>query len=357
MTAQELAARQAGENLDQLMNLDPRGYGVCRTLYPAARALTGEPLTLASARELLQRVGRGKICYVLTGFVLLPHRCPETDGMVSAVLLCRLLAGLLGAVPVLVCPEECRQPAEAMAAAAGLHLYDHIGEARALPASLAFAAFPKEEKAAGLKIRELMEAGVPSAAVAVELPGANGAGVYHNAAGIAVTQLEAKTDLLLAHLASEGVFTVAIGDLGNEAGLAALTPHLRRYIPGAGEGECQCGCGGGIAAAVRADQVITATTSDWGCCGLMAALGFLRREMSWTPDGALYERVLRAGCENGLVDMTGWRIPAVDGFGLELLRPVVDLMKATCQNILDILRDESCSRWFEGMAEKGFWQE
>ena len=35
-----------GENLDNLANLDPRGYGVCRILYKASREYTGMPTTM-----------------------------------------------------------------------------------------------------------------------------------------------------------------------------------------------------------------------------------------------------------------------------------------------------------------------
>ena len=44
MNQEELTIFNIGENLDSLMNLDPRGYGVCRIVYSAAREYTGEPL-------------------------------------------------------------------------------------------------------------------------------------------------------------------------------------------------------------------------------------------------------------------------------------------------------------------------
>ena len=50
MTREELAEWNVGTNLDQLMNLDPRGYGVCRILYEGARAFAGEPVSMHSAK-------------------------------------------------------------------------------------------------------------------------------------------------------------------------------------------------------------------------------------------------------------------------------------------------------------------
>lgn len=41
MNRDELEKRNVGENLDTLMNLDPRGYGVCRILYAGSRKATG----------------------------------------------------------------------------------------------------------------------------------------------------------------------------------------------------------------------------------------------------------------------------------------------------------------------------
>ena len=37
MTKEELAEKITGENLDSIMNIDPRGYGVSRILYKASR--------------------------------------------------------------------------------------------------------------------------------------------------------------------------------------------------------------------------------------------------------------------------------------------------------------------------------
>lgn len=68
----------------QLMNLDPRGYGVCRILYAGSRAFTGEPLTMHAAQVLYDSVKENDLVYILVGFVLLPHRVPEMDGTVSA---------------------------------------------------------------------------------------------------------------------------------------------------------------------------------------------------------------------------------------------------------------------------------
>ena len=106
MTRDELEKRNIGENLDALMCLDPRGYGVCRILYAGSRAYTGEPIAMHAAQALCKAVKPGDPVYILVGFVLLPHKVPEMDGSVSAILLARALVLAFGAKPILVCPGD-----------------------------------------------------------------------------------------------------------------------------------------------------------------------------------------------------------------------------------------------------------
>ena len=123
MERDELEKRNIGENLDALMVLDPRGYGVCRILYAGSRAATGEPLTMHAAEALCRSVHEGDLVYILMGFVLLPHRVPEMDGMVSSMLLSRALVLAFGAKPVIVCPQDCVEAVKRCASVVGLHIY------------------------------------------------------------------------------------------------------------------------------------------------------------------------------------------------------------------------------------------
>ena len=148
MTRDELEKRNVGENLDALMNLDPRGYGVCRILYTGSRAYTGEPLTMHAAQVLCDTVKENDLVYIITGFVLLPHKVPEMDGTVSAMLLARALVMAFGAKPVIVCPDDSVQAIEKCAAVVGLHIYEDLDTVQALPLSMGVVAFTKDIAAA-----------------------------------------------------------------------------------------------------------------------------------------------------------------------------------------------------------------
>ncbi len=195
MTRDELEKRNVGENLDALMNLDPRGYGVCRILYAGSRAFTGEPLTMHAAQVLCDSIKENDLVYILVGFVLLPHKVPEMDGTVSAMLLARALVMAFNAKPVIVCPADSVQAIEKCAAVVGLHIYEDLDTVQELPLSMGVVAFTKD-KAAALAQAEALAARKPAAVISVETSGANAQGVYHNAVGMDVTELQAKSEAL-----------------------------------------------------------------------------------------------------------------------------------------------------------------
>ncbi len=353
MDRKELEKHNVGENLDALMNLDPRGYGVCRILYEGSRSKMGEPLTMKAAQALCDTIREGDPVYIITGFVLLPHKVPEMDGMVSSMLLARALVMAFGAKPIIVCPDDCVKAVKKCASVVGLHVYDDLKTAMDLPLCMGVYPFTKDKDMAADQARKLLAEANPAAVIAVEAPGANRCGCYHNAVGMGVTELEAKTDILWNLIREKGILNIAIGDLGNEIGMGAIAEHVKKYIPFTAEGECQCGCGGGTLAASSADYIITATCSDWGCYGLMAALAYLRRDMEILHREDMEAEVMRVAARSGMIDMTGSLLPGIDGFDTRMNTGIVSLMRQ-CTAYAVRYSDKS-EHWFGPVLEKGFF--
>lgn len=352
MTKEELAKRNVAENLDALMNLDPRGYGVCRILYAGSRKFAGGPTAMKAAELLYSQVKPGDLVLIFTGFVLLPHKMPETDGFVSSMLLSRALVTALDAKPVIICPPESREAVEKCANVVGLHYYEDLNTLRELPLSVGCIVFEKEKKAAEAQAARILSEIKPAAVISIEAPGANIKGEYHNSVGKNITALQAKSDILFQAYQKNGVPNIAVGDLGNESGMGSLGKHIRKYIPYAAPGECQCGCGGGILSAVHADCVITATTSDWGCYGMIAALSYLKKDAELCPSAEMEREVMRVGSRCGMVDMTGSLIPGIDGFNARLNGSVIDLMR---QCVGYALKYRGGDHWFDGVIRKEFF--
>ena len=329
MTQQELTILNLGQSLDDLANLDPRGYGVCKILYSASRKLSDKPLCMNAAEKLIKTVKRGDRVFILSGFVLPPWNKAETDGIVSAVLLGRAMIKGLGAKPVVVCPKECAEAVKAMA--------DRIGE------EIGLEVFTTDGSFAPQQADGLIERYNPVSVISIECPGGNSQGVYHNATGMDVTALEAKQDILFKKLQQLGVLNIAIGDLGNEIGLGAIEETLKTYIP---KGEI-------IGVETKTDNLITATVSDWGCYAMIAAMAFLLEKPEIMHSRELEQMVLTCGAEHGLVDMYGQHIPAIDGFGLDIQLPIVELMGGLVKRALELR--QTCKKWFEQVAERNYF--
>ncbi|MBD5543858.1 MAG: DUF4392 domain-containing protein [Lachnospiraceae bacterium] len=356
MTKKELAILQMGENLDALMNLDPRGYGVCRILYAGSRTCTGRPLTINAADKLISTVERGDFVYIITGFILLPHKAPEMDGMVSSMLLARSLVQAFDAKPVIVCPIDCKPAVENCARVVGLHLYENLEDVEKLPFSMGIISFSKDTALAEKQADQIITQNkLPAAVISIEAPGANHAGEYHNAVGNNITELEAKTDILFCKLREKGILNIAIGDLGNEIGMGTIADHIKRYIPYADDKQCRCDCQGGILATSKTDHIITATVSDWGCYGLMAALAYLKRDLNIFHSGKLEAKVMETAAESGLVDMNGSLVPGIDGFSVRMNVDMVKLMRDCVRFGIESESEGRFGEWFEEVLGKGFY--
>lgn len=354
MTQQEITLLNLGQSLDDLANLDPRGYGVCKILYSGSRALAGKPLCLNAAEKLVETLHEGDIVYILTGFVLRPFKKAETDGIISAMLLCRALVKAFGVKPIIICPEENRKAVENMSASVGLHLREDLQELKDIPVSMGLITFTKDAEKAAAQADEILAAATPVAVISVEAPGCNEHGVYHNAVGLEVTELEAKMDVLFEKAQAMGILNIAIGDLGNEIGMGAIADTLERYIPYAAKGRCSCGCGGGIAVKTKADTLITATVSDWGCYAMIAMLAYLKEDIDIMHTPEQEKEALVCGCRSGMIDMYGWLIPAIDGFGTEIILPMVQLMREMVKSALRL--KTTCKTWFEKVEELKFFE-
>ena len=308
-----------------------------------------------AALKLNQTVKEGDIVYIMTGFVLRPYRKAEMDGIVSAALLCRALVLAFGAKPVIVCPKANYEAVRQLAPCVGLHLREDTAQLREIPVSMGVICFTGDPELAPHQAEEIIQRDHPAAVISVECPGANEKGVYHNATGLDVTELEAKQDVLFEKLQAMGVLNIAIGDLGNEIGMGAIHDTLETYIPYAARNACRCGCGGGIAVRTKADNIITATVSDWGCYAMIAALAYLKEDPDIMHTPELEQKTMETACHSGMIDMYGWCIPAIDGFGKSMNMTIVNLMRECVSYALRL--EDTCKTWFEKVIDKGFFGE
>ena len=319
------------ERIDKLVNLDIGGRG-SEYLYKAAREVTGEPLAMAAARRFIG-LKPGETVLLTTGF---PARCRisprigENDGPAGAAVLAMALQRAFGIVPVVAMDEALIPPVSAVFRSAGFNILSLEEARRAADCSSKTAAavlcsYPTEDAEALDSADPLLDRLQPKVAVAVERPGRNRAGIYHDMKGLPLGNGEARVDLLFERALDRRIPVVAFGDGGNEIGMGLVLDAVREHVPFGRK--CLCDCGAGIAARTRADVLVTAAISNWGCYAVVACLSILLkdRRLLHTPEAE--SRLLMAGVQAGLINsVEGTVDPGVDGLPLETNVAMVQLL-------------------------------
>jgi hypothetical protein len=137
--------------------------------------------------------------------------------------------------------------------------------------------------------------------------------------------------------------------------MGTIKDHLKKYVPYAAQGSCRCGCNGGIIASVKADNIITATVSDWGCYGLIAAMAYLKKDLNIMHTKEMEKDAMITASRSGMIDMYGDLIPAIDGCGLTMNTSIVNLMRECVESAIKLKK--TCATWFEKVIELGFYDD
>lgn len=324
---------ELAETLDRLMTLDIPARGVIGNLYQAARSRTEKPLTLAAADGLKNALRPGDAVLIATGWVdqpLVAPECGETDGPPGALVLARALRIACKARPIILVDECLVDGVKQIARAAGFqcvppqNLIHSIERNKLL--TLSVLPFPTEAAAAQAAAKSLLEEYKPGACIAIERGGMNEAGAIHNMAGFETGETQAKLDYLFLAASAAKIYTLAIGDGGNEIGMANIAEAIGTHVPYAKR--CQCPCGKGLTPSTKVDALLTATISNWGAAAVAAMLAALsgETEVLHTPQREV--AVLRAAAAAGFHDpLYGSVAPSADGCVLEVQSAMVALMQ------------------------------
>lgn len=281
------------ENLDHLLQLEMRPYGLTQGviphLYRIARPRGAAALTRQAAAEILYRPGTRVA--IFTGLFIpgyMPHG--ETDGPLGAVVLARAL-NRLGYTTTIVTEPEITDVVRGVAQVIGEDGIDVLDSS----------SHETEEQA-------LAFASGISIGIAIEKLGVNGRGVRHTVGGNAVDTGDPWAETCIEAIRRQGGFTVGIGDNGNEIGFGGIAPLIRSLVP---RGEtCRCGCGDGIVTAQGTDLVVPCAVSNYGGYAITAALACLAERPDLLVTGDEVERMLRRalelGCVNGGLEEDGF---------------------------------------------------
>jgi hypothetical protein len=225
----------------------------------------------------------------------------------------RAVAEGLGATPVYVVETHHEPPVVAASEAVGLPVRD-LAVTRTVGVGASVVTAPVEQDAVADWAGRLLDELRPTAIIAIERLGPNEAGVIHGSTGLAGWSPQVDLAPLFAKAAERGVFSIGIGDAGNEIGFGRIADTVRDVQPHGRS--CQCPCGQGMATVVATDVLIVAAVSNWGAYGLEAALARLtgRPDLPHSPATArrAIEECLRAGGLEALHCTRRWLVDGID---------------------------------------------
>ncbi|HEU5170218.1 MAG TPA: glutamate cyclase domain-containing protein [Gemmatimonadales bacterium] len=330
----------ACEAIDRLITVEMRfasGFprGIIPRLYDAARSRSDGPLTHRAAAGLVERVHPGDYVFLVTGAGGPPHLpAGETDGPVGAAALGRALSRGLGARPVFIVQAHHLPPLRAACEAVALSFMDDAWVAARRGGSAAWRALPGEPSADAEGYREALETFHPAAVIFIEKLGPNDQGVWHTVNGVRVPPYEVGYAHLLAERArQQEIFTVGIGDGGNEIGFGCIAGAVREIHPYGRA--CRCGCGGGVGTTAPADVLVVAAISNWGAYGVAAALAILRGEPGVLHDAAVERQMLeRCVSAGGFDGNYAAQVPFVDGTSADVQAGLVAMLGQIVANAL-----------------------
>jgi hypothetical protein len=289
-----------GEAIDKLITIEAKNpgmpHGILQPMYDAARKANGNrPLTMEAALGLKKAVGKGDVVFIMTGAGYAPTMPKgESDGPPGAASLARILYRGLGAVPVFV-NEECHAgPIIASSEAAGL-MVKPFEQARDRHLGAAIENAPNDQAAIKAWIADIFARYKPKAVVSTERLGAGADGNLHTATGLPLTGpkslFEGCIDIggVVTEANKRRIFTVGIGDHGNELGFGTIYNTVVKTMPK----------GKALAMVVKTDVVIPAMMSNWGCYGIEACLAFLLGNAKLIHSPEMEKRIVQACLDAG----------------------------------------------------------
>jgi hypothetical protein len=316
------------EYLDQIVNLELKAkralQGATQIRYAAARKLCGRPLSRIAA-DLILRLSPSSLIFISTGAgnpATLPKG--ETDGPSGVAFLTSVLNAL--GYPVCIVSENHFLPA-IMASLTAMNIpiaknspgpRDPIG---------AFASpFPLGPDTADEHVRKLLDQHPKaSAAIFIEKPGPNAAGVFHTSGGKPKQSTTVGHVHRLAEIGRErGLLTIAVGDGGNEIGFGRIRAEIAEAHP-LGQ-DCGCPCHLGILNGTEVDCLFPAAVSNWGAYAIATAITIAARQTELLPKKEAVGKTVHASLAEGANDgYSGLNVPLVDGTSLEANEAVYQL--------------------------------
>lgn len=327
-------------SLDRLITVEVRPKGYMDRIYTAARGKFGKPLILLAAQGIINHVKPGSNVILTTGaHHPLWMQKGETDGPPGTASITRAIEYGLEAKPIILCEAALTEMMSATFVAAGLSVHPYE-EFLKVPHSVCVKDFTTDVNKAKAAAKELLDQTRPSAVICVEKAGPNAKGVLHSMKGSDVGAGRSKVSYLVDEARARGIWTMGIGDGGNEIGFGALYDEVRDIFPTGRK--CICPCGDGVVTVTKTDSLVVASVSNHGAYAVTACLAVLLNRRDLLQSAAIERRMVEACVMKGAVDgILVSQTPTADGVNEEGNVALLEVMRSIVDCGLEVLRGPS----------------
>jgi hypothetical protein len=269
-----------------------------------------------AAEELQRSLSDKEVVFIATGW---PDRTTVDLAIAERA---------FGVIPILLTEEQLVPALREVVASAGFkilppesilrtrHSKGPIHAATILP-------FPLSLTEAQREAKRLFERYSPGAVVVIEKGGMNESGAIYSCRGEETTETIAKADQLVIEARARKIFTLGIGDGGNEVGMGLIHKEAEEIlVHGIGKS-----VPGGFAPSVPTDALVVAAVSNWGAYGVVACLAVLLQDRDIFHDEGVERRVLEGCARAGFIDgVTGYVEGSVDGIPMDVHLAMVRIL-------------------------------
>lgn len=163
----------------------------------------------------------------------------------------------------------------------------------------------------GLNPDAILDEYQPVCLISTERCGKNIHGDYANMRGVSIKEHTPEIDSVFECAMRRNVYTVGIGDGGNEIGMGNVADVITKELSL-------------VPCKVRVSELIIATVSNWGAYGLIAELSLLAKRNLFTQYQDIHDYINYIVSHGSGDGVTKQHVPTVDGFNASVEQQIVD---------------------------------
>lgn len=341
---------QLGQAIDTIVNLNISRRGSIAHLFKYALEVNnGKALSLTAAENILHTIKPKDKVFLTTGWIDQPVAAPdfaETDGPSGMLVLARAIRQACRGCVILFTDAQLVPSMKYLAQMTGFHCV----EPEVLEASIelnklmtiSILPFPVEHEEAKQMAKQMIAKYQPTCLISSERGGLNEAGKIHNMLGVDTSASQAKIDYLFQEAHNQGIMSIAVGDGGNEIGMANIREGIKESIQYGDR--CQCECELGISPSTKVNTLMTATVSNWGCYAIVSMIAALKMERGLLHTAKAEKLLMMTAMQTGFHDaIYGGIGMSVDGFSEDVQYAVISLLNEAVEKYI-ASHEKGCSR-------------